>query len=108
MTELLAMQKEGKEDTDPARLCPDAGKIEKQYAEDAFPGHSAWLDWPWKLHRIEDKDSQVKLELYNLAEDPLEKTDLSARETDRVSAMRPKLETWLASVVRSLNGKDYG
>lgn len=107
MTELLAMQQEGREETDPARLCPDAGKIEKQYPEDSFPGHSAWLDWPWKLHRIQAKDGDVKLELYNLADDPGEKMDLSTEKTDRVKSMRPGLENWLKSVVRSLNGKDY-
>ncbi len=107
MTELLALQKGGREETDPARLCLDAGKIQKQYPEDSFPGHSAWLDWPWKLHRIQDKAGETKLELYNLADDPDEKTDLSATEADRVKSMRPGLEKWLTSVVRSLNGKDY-
>lgn len=107
MTELLALQKEGREETDPARLCLDAENIQKQYPEDSFPGHSAWLDWPWKLHRIQDKAGETKLELYNLADDPDEKTDLSATEADRVKSMRPGLEKWLTSVVRSLNGKDY-
>ena len=106
MPELLKAQQAGNETTDPSRLRLDAGDIEKQYPEDAFPGHAAWLDWPWKLHRKQQKD-KVGLELYNLAEDPEETTDLLARHPDRLTSMKCELEAWLASVVRSLNGKDY-
>jgi len=45
--------------------------------------------------------------LYNLARDPYEKNDRTARQADRVKAMRADLEVWLTSVVRSLNGEDY-
>jgi arylsulfatase len=107
MAELLEAQKHGDEVGDRARLRLDAGQIKKQYPEDDFPGHAAWLDWPWKLHRIEGKSGQVKLELYNLAKDPQEATDVAEEQKDRVAAMRADLEKWLASVVRSLNGKDY-
>jgi arylsulfatase A-like enzyme len=107
MAELLAAQKQGKEPDDKARLRLDAGEIKTQVPEDSFPGHSAWLDWPWKLHRIQGKGREPKLELYNLAKDPDEKSDLVGQEGDRVKAMRAQLEAWLASVARSLNGKDY-
>ena len=107
MSELLEVQKAGKGSSETFRLRLDAGKISKQYPEDSFPGHAAWLDWPWKLHRIHDKKGKVKLELYNLAEDPAEQKDLVTQDTDRVSSMKFQLEAWLASVVRSLNGKDY-
>ena len=107
MSELLEAQKAGDETGDKSRLRLDAGEIAKQYPEDTYPGHAAWLDWPWKLHRIHDKKGNVKLELYNLADDPMEKKDLLARETERVQSMKSELEAWLASVVRSLNGKDY-
>ena len=106
MPELLKAQQAGNETTDPSRLRLDAGEISGQYPEDVFPGHAAWLDWPWKLHRKQQKD-QVGLELYNLAEDPEEATDLLAQHPDRVRSMKSELEAWLASVVRSLNGKDY-
>ena len=106
MTELLEAQKAGKEPDEPSLLRLDAGKLDKEYPEDIFPGHAAWLDWPWKLHRIETKKG-VKLELYNLAEDPQEKNDLAAQKADRVNAMKGELERWLKSVVRSLNGEDY-
>jgi len=107
MSELLEVQKAGKESSETFRLRLDAGKITTQYPEDSFPGHAAWLDWPWKLHRIQDKKANVKLELYNLAEDPREQKDLVTQDTDRVNSMKSQLEAWQASVVRSLNGKDY-
>ncbi len=86
----------------------DAGRITTQYPDDTFPGHAAWLDWPWKLHRIQSDADTVAIELYNLADDPDEKADLADRHPDRVAAMRADLEKWMQSVVASLNGRDYG
>jgi hypothetical protein len=106
MSELLEVQKTGTP-IHRGRLRLDAGEIAMQYPEDSFPGHAAWLDWPWKLHRIQDKKGKVKLELYNLAEDPAEQKDLVAQDTERVNSMKFQLEAWQVSVVRSLNGKDY-
>jgi arylsulfatase A-like enzyme len=107
MTELLKAQKGGDEVGNRARLRLDAGKISKTYPEDTFPGHAAWLDWPWKLHRIQNKKGMVRWELYHLGEDPMEASDQSAAQPERVKAMQKDLENWLRSVVRSLNGKDY-
>jgi arylsulfatase A-like enzyme len=106
MAELLDVQKISKDAVIASRLYTDAGDISKQYPEDSFPGHAAWLDWPWKLHRIQDGD-KVKMELYDLSKDPDEKSDVVADNGDRVKRMKGQLEGWLASVVRSLNGKDY-
>jgi arylsulfatase A-like enzyme len=106
MASLYAAQKAGQEVDDPAHQALDAGQITTQYPEDSFPGHAAWLDWPWKLHRIETK-GRVRTELYNLADDPQESQDLAARSPDRTKSLRAPLEAWLLSVVRSLNGKDY-
>ena len=106
MAELLAAQKAGNEVGDRSRLRLDAGKITKKYPQDTFPGHAAWLDWPWKLHRVEAKKG-VKLELYNLAQDPEEKQNLVGQNPERVTSMRADLERWQRSVVRSLNGVDY-
>ena len=106
MSGLLEAQKAGKEIDDPFRLRLNAGKITKQYPKNTFPGHAAWLDWPWKLHRIETKKG-VKLELYNLIEDPEERKDLTAQNSERVKSMKARLEEWQRSVVRSLNGEDY-
>ncbi len=107
MTELLEAQKMGKEPDDTSRLRLDAGVITKQYPEDSFPGHAAWLDWPWKLHRIQDETGTVTYELYNLAYDPDELSDLSGRQRVRATLMKSAMEEWQVSVVRSLNGKDY-
>ncbi|MBN1670422.1 MAG: sulfatase-like hydrolase/transferase [Kiritimatiellae bacterium] len=108
MKDLLKAQQAGGEPTDTSHLRLDAGDISKQYPEDRFPGHAAWLDWPWKLHRKPRKEQkEPAVELYNLADDPEEKTDVKAAQPDLVKAMRAALEAWQASVVRSLNGKDY-
>lgn len=106
MTELLEAQKQGKA-VDPFRLRMDAGQIKKQYPLDSFPGHSAWLDWPWKLHRIENKNGKINFELYNLENDPNEEIDVSDHELAKVELMKKQLADWLVSVVNSLNGKDY-
>lgn len=106
MAELLAAQQAGTEVT-PHTFGADAGKVTRKHPPDSLPGHAAWLAWPWKLHRIERK-GQARLELYNLARDPMEKQDLSAGQADRVEAMKADLEAWQKSVVRSLNGEDYG
>jgi hypothetical protein len=76
------------------------------FGEDAMRGHAAWNAWPWKLHRIQ-KDDTVKVELYNLADDPMEESDLSATETERVATMKQELEAWQRSVLASWSGKDY-
>ena len=49
----------------------------------------------WKLVEQYEDGS---LELYNLAKDPSEKTDLAAAEPARVAALRGKLEAWRRSV----------
>jgi hypothetical protein len=107
MAELLQAQKEGKMVTDSARLSMDAGNIAVQYPVDTFPGHAAWLDWPWKLHRIQQKTGEIKLELYRLENDSLEQNNLAFFEPDKIKSMLPQLEEWQESVVRSLNGEDY-
>ena len=108
MDELYADQQAGREPADPARLFTDAGQIKVKVPLDDFPGHAAWLDGVWKLHRIENKQNHmVKWELYDLAADPKEANDLAEKEAPRAAAMRKQLEPWLKSVVSSLNGADY-
>jgi arylsulfatase A-like enzyme len=89
---------------DPPRMRKDVDEF-PQLPEDAAKGHAAWIDWPWKLHRINGK----KYELYNLAQDPMEKTDCSANpeHRERLARMKKELDAWMRSVIRSLNGKDY-
>jgi arylsulfatase A-like enzyme len=108
MTELLAVQKEGKEPDDKAKLRLDAGKIAKRYPADKLLGHAAWIDGDWKLHRIPDKaGDKIRFELYDLAKDRAETKDVFASEPERVKTMRTALEAWQRSVIRSLNGEDY-
>lgn len=107
MAELLVAQQAGGEPDDPEKLRLDAGEIKQKYPVDEFLGHAAWIDGDWKLHRITDKKGNVKLELYNLAEDREESKDLASAEPGRVEKMKTSLEAWLLSVVNSLNGEDY-
>ena len=105
MSALLDSQKAGKEVKDsPANL--NAGIISKKYPDNSFPGHAAWLIWPWKLHRIETQQD-VKMELYDLVKDPIESNNLLTQQPERTKTMKSELEQWMKSVVRSLNGEDY-
>ncbi len=78
-------------------------------------GHAALLDWPYKLHtnpaqgKKGNKDSGdlSTVMLYNVARDPKETMDLAAQEPERVAKMSAALETWKASVEKSLAGSDY-
>jgi arylsulfatase A-like enzyme len=107
MSELLKEQEEGVTEVDDSLLDMDAGEIKILYNEDLFSGHSAWLDWPYKLHRIDSENSEPLFELYNLETDPGEITDLSSSMPEKVISMKKGIEAWLKSVVNSLNGGDY-
>ncbi|MFT7516079.1 MAG: arylsulfatase A-like enzyme [Candidatus Omnitrophota bacterium] len=94
-----------------APLPHDAPRMKKdvdefpQFAADTATGHSAWLDWPWKLH----KTSKGVYELYNIADDHMEATDLAKRpeQRARLMQMQKALHAWMRSVVGSVNGDDY-
>ncbi len=107
MAELLEAQKNGDMVGDSAKLRLEDSQITRQYPMDSLPGHAAWLDWPWKLHRIEDKMGKVQWELYQLEMDPQEGKDLIEEEIAKAAQMKSGLETWQRSVIRSLNGLDY-
>ncbi len=93
---------------------PHVGRLKKdieqfpQFATDTLPGHAALLDWPWKLHRIEDKQG-VRYELYDLSSNPFENKDSIADSAnrERVKQMKRQLQAWQVSVIGSLNGGDY-
>lgn len=106
MGDLLKAQQAGG-DLPPHESSQKAAELPNpKYPTDKFPGHAAWIDSDWKLHRIASKGN-VKWELYNLADDPKEANDLLEKESERVAKMRVQLEKWLVSVVGSLNGEDY-
>lgn len=66
--------------------------------EGSYPGHAAWIDGDWKLHRLEDPAGQVRFELYDLASDPAESHERSGDEPQRSARMRTELEAWLGSI----------
>lgn len=106
--ELFDAQQRGQEPRNPSRLRPDAGVIRQQAHTGSPQGHAAWLDWPWKLHRITDAtSSKPRYELYNLAVDPAEQDDLTGKEASKAQSMRASLEAWQQSVLASLNGAEY-
>jgi arylsulfatase A-like enzyme len=107
MAELLQAQKNGDMIGDSTRLRWKDSQISKHYPADSLPGHAAWLDWPWKLHRIEDQTGIVRWELYQLENDPGEEEDLLETRAAKAAQMKSGLEKWQRSVVHSMNGLDY-
>ena len=74
---------------------------------DTRPGHAAWIEGRYKLHRIPGNGDSFSYQLFNLEADPVEKDDLAENQPQRVERMRRALEQWQQSVINSLNGKDY-
>jgi arylsulfatase A-like enzyme len=102
---LLAQEKADSSGVGRPPLTEDERKsFAARYPEAAFPGHAAWLDGRFKLHALKGEN----YELYDLEADPKETSNLAASETPRVEKMKAELRTWQQSVLRSLNGGDYG
>ncbi len=108
MTDLLEAQQKGNMNSGrPERLFKDAAEITPFDRED-FRGHAVWLNWPWKLHRIQTAAGErAQLRLYNLELDPMEQHNRAGQEDERVEKLLANLEEWMTAVVRSLNGEDY-
>lgn len=104
--ELMEAQQAGKPTPHPDRIYKNVREFPK-FGEDALRGHAAWNDWPWKLHRIQKGADKPVFELYDLANDPMEKNDLGSAQPERVKAMSEALEIWQKSVLASWGGKDY-
>lgn len=62
-------------------------------------GEWAVREGGWKLHGLRDQ-----VELFDLAADPAETTDLAAREPDRVRRMTALHEAWLEPMPAPING----
>ena len=76
-----------------------------------YPGHAAWLDWPFKIHIIADRAEdqaafQVRYELYDLEHDPMEQHDVKQEHRERFARMKQQLADWQHSVIRSLNRQE--
>jgi len=79
-----------------------------QYGEDqptfnTDSGPSAWNDNQYKLV----KPAPGKWELYDLAADRSETTDIAGKHPDVLKRMKADLEAWQLSVIRSWHGQDY-
>ena len=108
MSLLLEAQKLDREDEiPPEHVLMDAAALGGPYGDEHLTGHAARLDGDWKLHRITGEDGAPRVELYRLADDPAEATDLAGRHPERVAAMGGSLDAWMRSVIDSLNGADY-
>jgi arylsulfatase A-like enzyme len=87
------------------------GQIERQYPTDTLPGHAAWIDGDYKLHRVPVKKNRdaFAYKLYHLGDDPKEQKNLfvDRKLAKRVARMKTGLAAWQSSVVNSLNGGDY-
>ncbi|MBI1314298.1 sulfatase-like hydrolase/transferase [bacterium] len=107
MADLLKAQQAGG-DLEPHESSQKAAELPNpKYPLDSFPGHSALIDGDWKLHRIEGRNGKVTWELYNLATDSAEKSNVLDAESSRVPMLKTELNDWLVSVTKSLNGEDY-
>jgi len=107
MRDLLTAQTNG-DDLPPHVSSQKAAELPSpRHPSDRFPGHAAWIDGHWKLHRKHGKNGQVRFELYDLAADPSEKTDVAAGHPERAEQLKLGLNGWLKSVVGSYNGDDY-
>ncbi|MBN1342633.1 MAG: sulfatase-like hydrolase/transferase [Phycisphaerae bacterium] len=100
-------QRTGSRPAASAESHPATDGIAKRYSDKDLPGHAAWIDGNYKLHRIPRKAGKVDEKLFDLAADPKEQQDLAARDPDRAGRMSQALLAWQRSVVKSLNGQDY-
>ena len=102
---LMEAQQQGLPNPHPERLLKNVEEF-PEFERGDYPGHAAWNDWPWKIHRIQKTD-QLTIELYHLVDDPMEVNDLAKKEPRRVKRMLKELQQWQASVYDSWEGKDY-
>jgi len=74
-----------------------------RHTMDTDSGPSAWSGNRFKLV----KSAPNRWELYDLTNDPSERTDLAATHPEIVVRMKAELENWQQSVLRSFRGEDY-
>ncbi len=91
----------------PLLSAEETAAFAKKYPAEIFPGHAAWIDGRYKLHRIARGEEPPTFHLFDLLTDKGETTDLATSERGRVERMAEALEAWQKSVIGSLNGEDY-
>ncbi len=108
LLQALAKEQETGEKTDESLMKDhEPDPITGDCSKEDRPGHAAWIDGRYKLHRLPGKAGKVRYALYDLVADSKEKTDLSGKEPQRVEKMKRALEAWQESVIDSINGEDY-
>ncbi len=73
--------------------------------ESDFGGPRTVLKNRYKL--VVDGEGKGRVELYNILEDPYEKTNLADRHPHLVKQLSAELKRWQGSVLNSLTGADY-
>lgn len=74
---------------------------------DDYLGPRAIIDGRFKLVIHEQRDREVKQELFDLEADPAEKLNLNAEKPDLAKKLGGQLGNWQHSVLNSLTGADY-
>lgn len=72
-----------------------------------YLGPRAIIDGNFKLVIHEPKNSDMRRELFDLAADPAEQTNLADQYSTRADQLQTKLRAWQQSVLKSLTGADY-
>ncbi len=72
-----------------------------------YLGPRAIIDGRFKLVVHELKNGKVKHEIFDLAADPAESTDLLDQQSAVAEKLRAQLHDWQRSVLHSLSGADY-
>ena len=102
---LMDAKQAGEANPYPERILKNVNQF-PEIPDGKYNGHAALNQWPWKIHRIEN-GGKVKIELYNLEKDAMETNNLANKEVKRTNKMQADIEAWQASVMESLEGKDY-
>ncbi len=72
-----------------------------------FLGARAIIDGQFKLVIHDPRKGAAKQELFDLAADPAEKTDLITQQQETATKLQARLREWQQSVLKSLTGADY-
>ncbi|MCX6856704.1 MAG: sulfatase-like hydrolase/transferase [Verrucomicrobia bacterium] len=82
-------------------------KQPQRITEADYEGPRAIIDGAFKLVIHEQKNGQLKRELFDLKTDPAEKTNLIMTDPKTATKLQNQLHDWQQSVLKSLSGADY-
>ena len=75
--------------------------------DEDYLGPRAVIDGKYKLGIHESKSGEPRYEMFDLAADPAEKTNLYEQKPARAEKLNASLKSWQQSVLHSLSGADY-